>query len=229
MRGKGFLPTKGEDETFFEENANWALLRGFGSSGFATTTAIMPFVGYLILYNDQITPYLGGLGGLLDQQPSAQQCPQYIPFFTKLNFFYLGSFTLGVSALIFKCAAPRELKRYRDANEFIENERAHLTARRVRSMYRTVNSRRPRIGSELLAKAAWLSSSTPINKASIEFSHIKNDDLVLDLMRTFFQAQDRHYRRLAVVLCLVLLSAGGVMLAIPSGAFTLRVLCTIFS
>ena len=229
MSEKGFLPTKGKDETFLQENANWALLRGFGSSGFATATAVMPFVGYLILYNDQITPYLGGLGGLLDQQPSAEQCPQYIPFFTKLNFFYVGSFAMGVSALIFKCAAPRELKLYRGANEFIESERVHLTARRVRSMYRTVNYRRPRIGSELVARASWLSSDTPINKASIEFSNSKNGDLVLDLMRNFFQAQDRHCRRSAVLLCLFLLSVGGVMLAIPSGAFTVRVLCTIFS
>ena len=226
---KKYFRTKGEDETFLQENVNWGLLRGFGASGFATATAIMPFVGYLILYNEQLTPYLGGLGGLLEQQPAAEQCPQLIPFFTKLNLFYIGSFSMGLSALIFKIAAPRELKLYRDTNDFVEHERLHLTARRVRSMFRTVNYRRPRIGRELVSRASWLGEKVDINKASIEFSNNKNEDLILDLMRTFFQAQDRHYRRVSVILCLCLLAMGGALLAIPSGAFTFRVLCTIFS
>ncbi len=204
-------------------------MRGFGASNLATATALMPFVGYLILYNSELSTMLGGLGGLLEEQPSAQLCPASLSFFAKLNLVYLGLFTLGIAALVFKIAAPRELKLYKDANDFIERERPNLTARRVRSMYRTINHRRPRIGSELRQRATWLDESVVIAKASTEFVGNKNEDVVLDLMRSFFQAQDRHYRRAEVVVCLVCFLVGSLLLAVPSSAFTFRVFCTILS
>lgn len=219
--------TVGPDETFMQENVNWALLRGFGTSGLATVTAMLPFVGYAVLYNSQLVGLLGGFGGLLDQQASAEQCKQLLSFDTRLNLLYLGLFSVGVSALIFKSAAPRELKLYRDVNEYIEQERGNLTARRVRSMYSTVNFRRPRIGRDILARANWLGKEVDITKASAEFAGNKNEDLILDLMRSFFQAQDRHFRRLATVLCLAFFVSGTLLLALPSGAFTIRVMCAI--
>lgn len=224
---KKFFSTKGNGETFLQENINWGLLRGFGATRLATVTAMMPFVGYAILYNSQFTYLLGGFGGLLDQQVSAQHCVQFFSFETRLNLVYLGLFTIGVSALIFKTSAPRELKLYRDVNEFVDQERANLTARRARSMYRTVRYRRPRVGNELLQRASWLGKDVPILKASTEFSGTKNDDLIVDLMRCFFQAQDRHCRRPAALSCFVFLIIGTLQLSVPSAAFTIRVLCAI--
>lgn len=226
---KDYFKPLGVDETFLQENVNWTFLRGFGVSGLSNVIVMTPFIGYLILYNSHLSQYLGGLGGLLEEQPAAQECKQYIAFPLKLNLFYLGTFAMGVSALIFKIAAPREIKLYKDVNEFIEKERPYMTARRVRSMYRTVNYRRPRIGLELVQKTHWFETKVPISKASIEFSQNKNEDAILDLLRSFFQAQDRHSRRLAVMLCLITLIIGGFLIVIPSVSFTIRILCVIFS
>ncbi|WP_126137176.1 hypothetical protein [Tritonibacter mobilis] len=223
-----FFSVKGKGETFCQESINWALLRGFGATRLATVTAMMPFVGYAILYNSQLSHLLGGFGGLLDQQVSAQKCGQFLSFETRLNLVYVGLFTIGVSALVFKAAAPRELKLYRDVNEFIDQERANLTARRVRSMYRTVSGRRPRVGQEILNRASWLNSDVPISKASTEFAGNKNEDVVLDLMRSFFQTQDRHYRRMAALFCFVFFIIGTLHLAVPSATFTFRVMCAIY-
>lgn len=223
------LRPKGEDETFLQENVNWALLRGFGASKLAAGTTFIPFIGYAILYNKEFRSLLGGLGGLLEAQPEAAQCASFLTFFDKLNLAYIGLFTIGVSAIIFKITAPRELKLYRDTNEFIDREKANLTARKARSMYRTIEYRRPRIASELKSKASWLSSDVSIAKASTEFAGSKNDDVLLDLMRCFFQAQDRHYRRMSAVICAILFLLGSFILAIPSADFTLRVLCVIFT
>ncbi|MFG5380847.1 hypothetical protein [Yoonia sp. R2-816] len=220
---------RGHDETFLQENVNWMLLRGFGASKVASVSVLMPFVGYIILYNSELQNLFGDFGGLLSKQPAASSCPQYISSFQRLNLLYCGLFALGTSALVFRSAAPRELKLYSDSNDFIDRERSNLSARRVRSMYRTVNFRRNRIGEELCNRANWLTADVPITKASIEFANNKNEDVVLDLMRTFFQAQDRHFRRWAVFLCFFLLVIGAVLLAIPSGAFTIRVLCTVLS
>jgi len=212
--------TRGVEETFLQENVNWALLRGFGASRVAATTALMPFVGYVILYNSQFADLFGGFGGLLEKQPSAAHCPQYLSFFNKLNLVYLGLFTIGVSALIFKAAAPRELKLYQDTNQFIDYERENLTARRVRSMYRTVKYRRLRIANELKERAKWLDNDVAIAKASTEFAGNKNEDVILDLMRCYFQTQDRHYRRGAAIMCMALLAVGCIVLAVPSLLFT---------
>jgi hypothetical protein len=219
---------KGEDETFLQENANWSLLRGFGSSSAASVFMVMPFIGYIILYNSELKGILGDFGGLLNEQPSASQCSQHISSFQRLNLLYCGLFTLGISALIFRIMAPRELKLYTDTNDFIDRERANLSARRVRSMYRTVNARRSRIGADFRSQANWLTVDVSITKASVEFVNNKNEDVILDLMRSFFQAQDRHFRRWAVYSSLCFLLLGGLLLAIPSVAFTLRVLCTVF-
>lgn len=225
----GSIKTKGQDETLLQESINWMLLRGFGASNFATATIIMPFVGYAILYNAEAATLIGDLGGLFEQQDSAQICGSYFTFFQKLNFTYLGLFALGVSAMIFRIAAPRELKIYRDTNEFIDRERKNLTARRLRSMYRTVNHRRPRVGLEIKDKARWLDSDVPISKASVEFESNKNIDVVYDLMRNFHQAQDRHYRRSWVYACVTSFLLGSSLLIIPSGEFTFRVMCAIGS
>lgn len=226
---KKILRTRGQDETFLQENVNWMLLRGYGASKIASISVLMPFVGYIILYNSELQSLFGNFGGLLDEQPSSGSCPRYISSFQRLNLLYCGLFALGASALVFKAAAPRELKLYTDSNHFIDRERGNLSARRVRSMYRTVKFRRHRIGTELSSRAGWLTESVTIAKASVEFSNNNNEDVVLDLMRTFFQAQDRHFRRWAVFLCFFLLIVGAVLLAIPSGEFTIRVLCTVLS
>jgi hypothetical protein len=220
--------TRGGEESFLQENINWALLRGFGATRLATVTAMMPFIGYVILYNSQLSGLLGGFGGLLDQQESVCQCGSILSFETRLNLVYLGLFSVGVSALLFKAAAPRELKLYRDVNQFIDQERGNLTARRVRSMYRTVSFRRKRIGTELVARANWLGADVSIEKASVEFAGNKNEDVILDLMRIFFQAQDRHFRRLAAIVCFVFFVIGTLLLAVPSATFTFRVMCAIF-
>jgi hypothetical protein len=218
---------KGEDETFWQENANWLLLRGFGSSSAASASMLMPFIGYIILYNSELKIFLGDFGGLLNEQPSVSKCSQLIPSFQRLNLLYCGLFMLGVSALIFRIRAPRELKLYADTNDFIDRERGNLSARRVRSMYRTVNARRSRIGAEFRQRASWLTESVSITKASVEFANNKNQDIILDLMRSFFQAQDRHFRRWSVFWCLCFLLLGGLLLVVPSTEFTLRVLCTV--
>lgn len=220
--------TRGGEESFLQMNINWAMLRGFGASRLATVTAVMPFIGYVILYNSQLSDLFGGFGGLLDQQESVHQCGRFLSFDARLNLVYLGLFSVGISALLFKAVAPRELKLYPDVNQFIDQERGNLTARRVRSMYRTVSYRRKRIGSELLARAKWLGADVPIEKASVEFAGNKNEDVILDLMRSYFQAQDRHFRRLAALGCFGFFVIGTLLLAVPSVTFTFRVMCAIF-
>ncbi|URK19519.1 hypothetical protein M9H61_08440 [Thalassospira sp. GO-4] len=228
MSLKSFFRKKGTDESFLQEKVNWLILRGFGSSKLASATAIMPFLGYVILYNTEISKYFGELGGLLNQQQASESCPQYISLFSKINLMYLGLFFTGLSAILFKALAPKEIQMYPSANEFIENERKNLTARRLRSMYRTINSKRPRIGGEIQSSAPWVDKSISIKRASVEFSKNDNEDTILDILRNFFQVQSRHQNRGTVLMSALFLILGAILLAIPSTAFTLRVMCTIF-
>lgn len=215
------------EETFLQKKIDWLLLRGFGASKLATVTVLMPFIGYTILYNSQIELWFGGLGGLLDTRQSEGVCPAYFSFFQRLNFLYCGFLLLGLAAIIFKIFAPKELKYYRDVDHFIDSVRPNLSARKVRSMYRTIENRRPSIGKSLQERAGWLQTSIPITKASIEFTRNENEDLVLDLLRNFHQAQNRHYKRFAVISCSLLFVAGTTTLSLPAIAFSLRVLCAI--
>lgn len=217
-----------EEETILQKNCDWLLLRGFGASKLASVTVLMPFIGYAILYNAQVEEWLGGLGGLLDAQISGEACPAYFTFYERLNLFYCGLLSLGLSAIIFKIFAPKELKHYTGVDEFIDSVRPNLTARKIRSMYRTIKSRRPVIGASLNERAIWLENSVSISKASIEFTKNENEDLVLDLLRSFHQVQNRSNQRFAVLSCFLLFTVGTIILSLPAGAFSLRVLCVIF-
>jgi hypothetical protein len=187
----------------------------------------MPFLGYVILYNAEISKYFGDFGGLLSQQKGAESCPQYISLFSKINLLYLGLFFTGLSAILFKALAPKEIQMYPSANEYIENERKNLTARRLRSMYRTINFKRPRIGKQIASSAPWVDKTHSIKRASVEFSKNDNEDTILDILRNFFQVQSRHQSRAAVLMSALFLLLGGLLVALPSSAFTLRVMCTI--
>ncbi|WP_162653307.1 hypothetical protein [Lentilitoribacter sp. Alg239-R112] len=218
-----------DQETYLQKNFDWHILRGFGASKIASVTVLMPFIGYVILYNSQFTHWLGGLGGMLDQHDLSDSCTPYFNFFERLNLLYCGLLSLGLSALTYKLFAPKEVSHYRDVDEYIDSVRPNLTARRIRVMYRTIANRRPKIGQSLLERAGWLENTIPISKASIEFNRNENDDLILDILRNFHQAQNRHYYRLAVVFCAFLFVLGTLVLSLPAITFTMRVLCVIFA
>jgi len=186
-----------------------------------------PFVGYMILYHSQIEEYLGGLGGLLEKQSEPGQCLPWIDFSERLNLIYLGLLLLGIGTILYKVFAPSIVKGARDINDYVVETIDNVSARNLRSMFATIHSRRSKVASTLLQRAPWLDRKASLKTASDALKKDDDNQIKIDVLRSFYTVQDRHTARVALYCVLALYSSGFFLLAIPGLAFTGRVLCVV--
>lgn len=220
-------PTSWQPEAWRFRILNWHLLRGFGQSVPATITMSTPFVGYMILYHSQIEEYLGGLGGLLEQQSEPGQCLPWIDFSERLNLIYLGLLLLGIGTILYKTFAPSIVKGAHDINDYVVETIDNVSARNLRSMFATIHSRRSKVASTLLQRAPWLDRKASLKTASDALKKDDDNQIKIDVLRSFYTVQDRHTARAALYCVLALYSFGFLLLAVPGLAFTGRVLCVV--
>ncbi|MGP1252850.1 MAG: hypothetical protein ACTS10_00420 [Kiloniellales bacterium] len=206
---------------------NWRLVRGFGQSVPATLLMLAPFIGYAILYHSDISIWLGGLGGFLDEQESRQSCPQLISFSMRLNLFYSGILILGTGTIVYRVFAPDAVKSARTVSDYVVQNIDIVTARNLRSMFVTIKSRRPEAIESLLSRAPWLEREKSLKTASDALKQDHDNSIKIDVLRSYYDVLDRYTSRVAVVWVVFLFIAGFILLSMPSIAFTLRVLCAI--
>lgn len=206
---------------------NWHLVRGFGQSLPASITMGAPFVGYMILYHAQIEDYLGGLGGLLDEQVAPSLCTPWFEFSMRLNIVYIGLLLLGVGTILYRVFAPAIVKRAKDINEYVIETLDKVSARNLRSMYATIASRRPQVASSFDQRAPWLNREKSLKIASDALKKDDDNQVKIDVLRSFYNVQDRYTSRCMVYTVLAFYVAGFSLLSVPGVAFTGRVLCVI--
>jgi len=221
-------------DTWLVRVLNWRLIRGFGKSPLATFSIAMPFVGYVILYHSEIAHYLGDMGGLLavqegvlnrDSALAADENRAGMSFFTKLNLFYLGSCFVGAGTVVFRFVAPVTIKEFGTASQFVEAELGRATARKLRTMVIAIKARRPTVAAPLLTIAPWLNrKKMKLKQASNELRALKDDQLQIDILSSFYNVEDRYSQRWAVYLTTLLYVIGFTLISIPGLSFTVRVL-----
>lgn len=207
---------------------NWHLLRGFGQSLPASITMTTPFVGYMILYHTQIEEYLGGLGGLLDRQVQPGTCEPWFDFSTRLNIVYVSLLLLGIGTIFYRVFAPEIVKRARDINEYVLESIDNVSARNLRSMYVTIKSRRPEVAASFDERAPWLDRQKSLKTASDALKKDGDNQIKIDVLRSFYNVQDRHSSRGIVYTVIGFYAVGFVLLSLPGFAFTARVLCAVW-
>lgn len=216
-----------QPENWCVRTFNWHLLRGFGQSVPAAITMSTPFVGYVILYHSQIKEYLGGLGGLLDQEAIVDRCAPWIDFSMRLNIVYIGLLLLGIGTIVYKIFAPTVIKGARDINDYVIGTIDNVSARNLRSMYATIRYRKPELADSFMAMAPWLDRETRLKTASDALKKETDNQIKIDVLRSFYNVQDRHTSRVAVYCVIFFYISGFLLLTIPSFTFTARVLCAV--
>lgn len=216
-----------EPEKWHQRTLNWHLLCGFGQSVPASLTMATPFVGYMIIYHTNIENYLGGMGGLLERQAELGKCVPWFNFSMRLNLLYCGLLLLGIGTIAYRIFAPEVIKGARNITEYAVDSLDNVSARNLRSMYATIKSRNPQIASSFLQRAPWLDRGKSIKSASDALRKDDDGQLRIDVLRSFYNVQDRHTLRPMVYFVLVLFSLGFVLMALPGLEFTRRVLCIV--
>ena len=132
---------------------------------------------------------------------------------------------VGVGTIVFRLVAPATIKEFGSISQFVENELGRATARKLRTMVIAVNARRPTVAAPLLSIAPWLDrSKTKLKQASNELRALKDEQLQIDVLSSFYNVEDRYSQRWAVYLTALLYGVGFALISIPGLSFTYRVL-----
>ena len=106
---------------------NWDQLRGICEIKVVRLTVFAPFIGYLILFNEQLTHLLNLSNELLPAE--------YFRYFwqdtsktneelasNRIFLIYFGLFFLGLGSILYGIACPHLLKKYGSSSEYLRDE-----------------------------------------------------------------------------------------------------------
>jgi hypothetical protein len=112
---------------FFERQSKWDELRRLGNSRLVKLTILVPLIGYMILFNDELLKYLElsspyfhdvFLRGRLASDGGGLS----LSLAYRLYLFYFGFTTLAAGALIYEFCCPRLVHEYGSAAEYVRIE-----------------------------------------------------------------------------------------------------------
>ncbi|WP_131802694.1 hypothetical protein [Limimaricola pyoseonensis] len=218
---------------------NWEVLGAVGRSRLAAISILMPFIGYAILYNDQVMKFLESVG--LHSFPAPTRDMISAPddrswgkwlegvldlsVIARLNFLYVGSFLLGLGTIVFKIIAPSTIQQHSSIEAFFNSELERASARRLRTMVRTIRHRRPQVAANLINAAPWLDREKRTLKiAYAEMREQGDSQIQADVLSSFYNVESRYYRRAGAFSVAAIYVSAFSLISIPGLCFTLQVL-----
>lgn len=95
----------------------WSSLKGVMSSKFARLTVIVPIVGWLLVYNDNLILFLEELLG--------RELPN--EFGWKVYIFYVGLFGISISSILYAIFCPGEIHKHSSDVDYVKHSRLVFT------------------------------------------------------------------------------------------------------
>jgi len=95
----------------------WSALRGFGNSPPAKLTILIPLIGYLIIFNDKIVPFLE-----LSRQITGASSDYGASISPKLLSIYFGLCLIAVGTAIYSMLCPTEVKYYGSSAAYVRGD-----------------------------------------------------------------------------------------------------------
>lgn len=96
---------------------SWSALSSIGNSHIARLTIIMPFVGYLIVFNSTLSEYFSTI------LPASlgQDADGFLTFLYSRNlyFLYFGLLLFGAGVAVFNIFAPSQIRRFPETGDYI--------------------------------------------------------------------------------------------------------------
>lgn len=118
----------------------WSMLRTLGQSRLLKLTVVAPFLGTLILFNENLVSMLTLSPAVVGRWFGVEATPAAAKAFTltRLQLTYFGLVFLGTAAFLFSVLCPREIKRFSTPVDFIEFEKATMTLVRTGQLVESV-------------------------------------------------------------------------------------------
>lgn len=184
----------------------WSALKVIGSSYPAKASVLMPFVGYLIIFQEDFVRFVSRWSPFSD--PFAEQS-SVTPFGLNFYFLYFGLFIFGVGSFIFSIFCDPCIKRHADSDAFCAYAASTSTANDIRQYCEYICARLGDSSPDARTSRLILQSITSgiqqeIPGESRIFAH-----------KTYYLIKDT---RLVILRCLVFASfiIGLLLMAVPS-------------
>lgn len=100
-------PTESKFKYQLQRLSAWTALRSIGNSTTAKLTIIIPFVGYLIIFNENLSKYMQLSSELFGHHVGD---PATVPW--RLLAVYFGLSLIAIASLLFATFCPQEIKKY---------------------------------------------------------------------------------------------------------------------
>jgi hypothetical protein len=118
----------------------WEGLRRIGQSKAMSLTILVPFLGYMILFNEQLVHFFQLSVQLVPDSVDAGYLSQATK--SRLYYFYFGLTFLGIASLLYQLFCPTLIKEHGSDRQFVRDEVQLMTLRRARSVIKFIEHRR---------------------------------------------------------------------------------------
>lgn len=147
----------------------WDSLSRIGQLKVMNLTILIPFIGYMILFNENIVQLL---------ELSKEVHSFTIDNISRLFYFYYGLSSLGIGSLIYQLKCPVLIKEYDSQNIYAKEESAFLTKRRISSITREIRRLRSTLH-PIAEKVIGIASGEDSSQGYKEIEPAKIDLLII--------------------------------------------------
>lgn len=116
----------------------WESLRRIGQSKAMSLTILVPFLGYMILFNEQLVHFFQLSVQLVPESVDVGRVSQATKI--RLYYFYFGLTFLGIGSLLYQLFCPSLIKEHGSDRQFVRDEVQLMTVRRARNVIRYLSS-----------------------------------------------------------------------------------------
>lgn len=191
----------------------WSRLREAGNSNLVQLTILIPLIGYLIIFNEQVASYLE-----LIKEVSGGQAVEGLSVSPRLLLIYFGLCLISFGAILYRRYCPIEIKRYGSSTEFVGGDGPNVGS----AGYQAMESEVLRVRRDTHADLVNSLRERNFRAESRQEADNARHDFRADLMHAYFDVLDESQPWLRGA-CTGLLAFGGICLSIPAALVFYRV------
>ena len=201
----------------------WSIYTNYVDGWLPRAAVIVPIIGYVILFNDQITPFFS-----FSDLAGSTQSFMNLGNLDRLRLIYFGLVFLGVSNFIYRMARPKALEKGNTESEYVKEAFETYSSRDYTEIHYIIRSQyQKEHGKVMMSNPEWesFSEDTDFVSHSIgetwpetstwDASKAKYGSLLIDYIKHEYTLANRSNQKW-LFFVLVLSTIGYILLLVPS-------------
>jgi len=211
----------------------WEGLKIIGSSKVVGFTALIPFIGYLLLFNENLINYISISEHVIGYKVALKES------ISRLYYLYFGLSFLGLSSIAFAFFCPVEIKGITSEYEYLEKEVNVMTYERLKQLTNSYQSKlipesslyeelsnyvsEYKNSGQIATNAYWNNESR-----KVEYEKEIKNSAILNILKFnwFFKNHSNEKIRASVALGYI---TGFTLVAIPSVTVSIKIILSLVS